>query len=548
MPRHLPLRSLASAFALASAIACGGGDSPAEPPTVQSVTVSQPAASLTAVGQTTTLTAQVRMSNGSTGTQSPTWTSSNPAIATVSSGVVTAVSSGQATITAAVGSISGQATVTVALPTVQTITVTPATPTLVSLGATTPLAAEVRMSNGAVGTQTPTWTSSNTAVATVNGTGTVAAVTNGTTTITAAVGSVTGTATVTVAQAIASVRLLPTDTVVKTASQLRAAALDARGNVVPNAPLQFATTTPAITTVSATGALTPVKTGVARVQVSSGSFTATSIVRTVWNVTKLSDLFPLFEYSASAGQRRALSDVTQNHADARAPLMGQVWSYMETVLPTSGSPLTDMYFTTWPEIWTEVSQFCGGVLFLNQDVWQACATPNQTHWMIPGNSPNDFVLITRFISRQFLLASMTRSGEFPWFLSAYPIWLAGGSFQGATLVGAPLRAMINDFRTGDAQNLLVPLDTLVRTNTTKFYENLPQRTPVAVRMAQSTLFLAYLARDYPTVIPAILARIRATPGNVFTNDALLAEIQTRTGRTIEQLNAEYLVYARGLQP
>ena len=94
----------------------------------------------------------------------------------------------------------------------------------------------------------------------------------------------------------------------------------------------------------------------------------------------------------------------------------------------------------------------------------------------------------------------------------------------------------------------MPLDTLVRTNTTKFYENLPQRTPVAVRMAQSTLFVAYLARDYPTVIPAILARIRATPGNVFTNDAMLAEIQTRTGRTLEQLNTEYLVYARSLQP
>ena len=67
-------------------------------------------------------------------------------------------------------------------------------------------------------------------------------------------------------------------------------------------------------------------------------------------------------------------------------------------------------------------------------------------------------------------------------------------------------------------------------------------------MAQSTLFLAYLAKQYPTVIPAILARIRSTPGGVVTNETVLQDIRTLTGKTIEQLDAEYLVYARALQP
>lgn len=517
-------------------------------PTVTSVTVTPATATLTAAGQTTTLTAAVGLSNGSAGTQAVTWSSSNTAVATVSAaGVVTAVTSGQATITAAVGAVSGQAAITVAIPTVASIAVTPATSTLVSLGASTTLTAAVVLSNGAAGTQRPTWSSSNAAVATVNN-GTVTAVGNGTATIVATIGTVTGSATITVAQAVASVRLLPTDTVIKSATQLRGAALDARGNVIANAPLQWSAATPNLVTLSASGVVTPAATGVARVTVSAGSASTTAIVRAIGSIARPADLSPLFEYVASAGQRRARSDISQSHADARAVIMGQVWSYLETILPSSGSAVTDMYFTTWPEIFLEVSPFCGGVIFPNQDIYQGCNSPTWNHWIIGGTSPNDFVQITRWLSRQFLLSSMTTVAAFPWFLSGYTQWLGGGSFEGTQLVGAPLRAHILDFRAGDAQNLLVPLDTLVRTANTPFYENIALRTPVAVRMAQSGLFVAYLAKEYPTVIPAILARIRATPGAAFTNDLLLQEIITRTGKSLAELNTAYLAYARSLQP
>jgi uncharacterized protein YjdB len=633
MPRHFPLRSLACAVSLVSVLACsGGGDTSSPTPVIQSISVSPPSATLTTVGQTTTLSAQVRLSNGNTGTQSVAWSSSNPAVATVTSGTVTAVSSGQATIlataegvtgqasitvaiptvqsvtvtpaaatltaagqttslaaevrlsngalgtqtpvwtttnasvatvsaggvvtavasgqtniVATVGTIAGQTAITVAIPTVQTVTVSPSTATLPSLGATTALTAEVRMSNGALGTQTPTWTSSNPAVATVSG-GTVTAVANGTTTITATVGLVTGTAAITVAQVVTSVRLLPTDTVIKSAAQLRGAALDARGNVVANAALQWSAVTPNITSVSGTGALTPQATGVARVRVSSGNFNATAIVRTVWNVTRLSDLYPLFEYSASAGQRRAISDVSQSHADARAALMGSVWSYLETILPVSGSAVTEMYFTTWTEIWLEASPFCGGVLIPNSTIYQNCTSPNWIHLMVPGTSPNDFTNITRFLARQFLLSSMTTSSAFPWFLSGYSQWLGGGAFQGSVITGASNRAIITDFMVGDSLGTLAPLDTLVNLPNARFNAGIELRTPVAVRQAQSVIFVDYLNRQYPTLLPAILARIRATPGNTFTNASLLQEITTRTGLTIAQLEGPYLAYARTLRP
>lgn len=556
MSRLHAVRLVVAALALAGTAACSGGDSPSGPktptpiptptPTVQSVVVSPATATLVAAGATTALTSDVRLSNGTSGSQTVTWTSSTPTVATVSTaGVVTAVASGTTTITAAVGAVTGTATITVAIAFVQSVTVTPATSTLASFGATTQVTAAVLMSNGVAGTQTPSWTSSNPAVATVTA-GTVTAVSNGSATITATVGTVTGTAAVTVAQVVASVRVLPTDTVMKTAGPLRASALDARGNVIANAPIVWTAVNPGLATVSQTGAVTPLNPGVARMRVSSGAFQATAIVRSIANIVRLSDMTPLFEYTASAGQRRAYSEISQSNADSRAILMGQVWSYLETVLPSSGTASTDMFFSTWPEIWLEVSPFCNGTLFANQDVYQACTSPTWTHWVVPGGT--DFYHITRWLSRQFLLSSMTRAAEFPWFLGGYTQWLAGGSFQGPAIAGGPLRANIQDFRTGDAQGLLVPIDTLVRTANARFFENLPQRTPVAVRQAQSALFLAYLNRDYPLVIPAILARIRATPGNAFTNDMLIAEIQDRTGRTLAQLEPAYLLYARSLQP
>lgn len=429
-------------------------------------------------------------------------------------------------------------------PTVQSIAVSPLTATLASVGATTSLTAEVRLSNGATGSQAVTWSTSSIAVATVNS-GTVTAVGNGQATVTAAIGQITGSATITVNQAVASIQLLPADSVIKGAMQLRGAALDARGNPVAGAALQWESLTPLITTVDASGNLTPRSTGVARIRITSGSHTSTAIVRTIWNVTELSELFPLFEYTTASAQRRGISDVNQLHADARATAIGNVWSYLETILPASGSVATDMYFTSWPAIWLEAARFCGGQLFPSQTAWQVCTTPTMQHFLIP-ETTDDFRLIARFLARQFLNASSTDTRNFPWFVEGYSQWLAGGQLQGGAVVGKEQPAAIADFRSGDTQILLAPLDTLIRLPNVRYYENLPQRTPVAVRMAQSVMLVSYLAKEYPTVLPAIFAKIRATPGAAYSNAALIQEIVTLTGKTIPELEAAYLVHARAL--
>ncbi|MEO8452315.1 MAG: Ig-like domain-containing protein [Gemmatimonadota bacterium] len=431
--------------------------------------------------------------------------------------------------------------------TVQSVTVSPTTATLSSLGETATIVAEVHLSNGTVGNQAVTWTSSAGNVATVSA-GTVTAAANGQTTITAAVGSINATASITVAQAVASVRLLPGDTVVKSVGQLRGTALDARNNPVANAALQWQSLTPLIITVDQNGNLTPQSTGVARVRISAGTQTATALVRTVWNVTQLSDLFPLFEYTSTTGQRRAISDVSQTHADARAAVMGPVWDYLTTVLPTSGSNATDMYFTTWPQIWTEFIPFCGGQFLVDQINWTSCANPNRKHFLIPpGQQPNDYAEIVRFLGRQFMVASHTASQQFPWFMEGFTQWLAGGTAQTDGTSGKARVVSINDFKTGDTQATLAPLNDLMHLASADFYANLPQRTPVAVRMAQGVVFVSYLATEtQSSALCQVFDAIRATPGAGLSNDGLIQLIVAATGKTVAQLEAGYLAHGRAL--
>lgn len=112
------------------------------------------------------------------------WTSSNTGVATVSaSGVVTAVGNGTATITAKTTdgtNISKTCTVTVTTP-VTGVTVSPTTLTL-NVGGTYTLSKTISPSDAS--NKNVTWSTNNTAVATVDSNGKVTAVARGTCTIT----------------------------------------------------------------------------------------------------------------------------------------------------------------------------------------------------------------------------------------------------------------------------------------------------------------------------------------------------------------------------
>lgn len=169
---------------------------------VATVSVSPGSATLT-VGQSTQLTATTRDASGSVLTgRVITWSSANPAVATVSaSGFVIAVGAGSANITATSEGRSGVALITVQPPApapVATVSVAPGSTTL-TVGATQQLSATLRDAAGAILTgRTIAWQSSTPSVATVSASGLVTAAAAGTATVSATSEGRSGTATVTV--------------------------------------------------------------------------------------------------------------------------------------------------------------------------------------------------------------------------------------------------------------------------------------------------------------------------------------------------------------
>lgn len=173
---------------------------------VASISVALSAASAT-VGQTVTASALVLDATGSPMNRSVSWTSSNNAVATVSSaGTVTALAAGTAQISASTANVSGNATFTV---TAVNPGPTPVASVSVALSAsTTTVGQSVQAtatardaSNNVLSGRVLAWLSSNTAVATVSAAGVVTAVAAGSTQITATSEGITGNAALTVAAA-----------------------------------------------------------------------------------------------------------------------------------------------------------------------------------------------------------------------------------------------------------------------------------------------------------------------------------------------------------
>ena len=166
---------------------------------VATTVVVSPAQANLPVGQNVQLSAVVRDANGTVMSTAPvTWSTSSSGRAVVSStGLVTGVSAGTATITARSGSASGTATINVqALVAVDRIVVTPKDPSI-DVGKTVQLTATLldKQDNVLTG-RTVTWTSSDQSRATVSNTGLVSGIRSGSVTITASSGGKSGNTTV----------------------------------------------------------------------------------------------------------------------------------------------------------------------------------------------------------------------------------------------------------------------------------------------------------------------------------------------------------------
>jgi len=248
----------------------------ANPAVVASVSVSLNAGNIQ-IGQTTQAAATPRDSAGTAiSGRSVTWTSSNPAVATVSSqGQVTAVANGSTSIKATVDGVNGTANLTVSTAVVASVGVTLGSSSLVA-GATTQATATAADALGNTITgRAVTWTSSNTAVATVTNLGVVTAVGGGTASITATVDGVSGSATVVASAPTAATVTVTAPLVSLTAGQTTQATAivrDAGGSQL-NLAATWSSSAPSIATVSATGLITAVAAGSANITATAGGKT-----------------------------------------------------------------------------------------------------------------------------------------------------------------------------------------------------------------------------------------------------------------------------------
>jgi len=249
---------------------------------IASVDVAPAAVDLTALGATAGLTATVTDEEGNTRDDvTVQWTSSEEAIVTVDqNGTVTAQGTGSATVTASVGDVSGTATVNVTQE-VATVLVTPETAS-VEVGSTQQFSAEAQDANGfTIPDAAFAWSSSDEAVATVDGTGLATGQAEGNATIMAESEGVAGTATLTVTVAIASVDVTPATSDLASIGatvQLTATVTDTQGNNVDDATVVWSSSDEAVATVDETGLVTAQGNGSATITATAGDVSGDATV------------------------------------------------------------------------------------------------------------------------------------------------------------------------------------------------------------------------------------------------------------------------------
>lgn len=244
------------------------------PAVLESITVAPATVSVVA-GATTQLTASGHYSDGSQLdlTTSVTWSSDATARATVSNaagsqGLVTGVTAGTANVSATQGTVTSAAVVTVtpAAATLVSIAVTPANPS-VALGRTQQFVATGTYSDSSSAdlSATVTWASATTSVATINATGLATSVSQGTSVVSATLGAVSGSTTLTVGPAVVvSVAVTPASPTVARGltQQFTATATYSDGSALDvSATATWASATPSVATISASGLATGVAEG-----------------------------------------------------------------------------------------------------------------------------------------------------------------------------------------------------------------------------------------------------------------------------------------------
>ncbi|WP_420615792.1 leucine-rich repeat domain-containing protein [Candidatus Palauibacter sp.] len=272
------------------------------------------------------------------------WSSSDSAVAKVdTAGLATAISPGEAVISAAAGPVAGKMELVVLSRVPAGIDITPAMVALAALGDTVRLAARVRDQIGRlIEGATVSWSSLDEAVVTVDSSGLVTAVGRGTTGITAMSGKSSGTAAVSVMQVAGSVIVSPAADTLALGDTLRLAAdaFDANGYEIEEPQLSWSSGDPSVATVDTLGLVRAVSPGEADIVATSGGATGRTVLLVVMPTPTVIKLTPeTLEFGALGDTVRLVAEVLDQLGQAVEDAAVSWSSSNETVATVNKSGL-----------------------------------------------------------------------------------------------------------------------------------------------------------------------------------------------------------------
>jgi len=293
------------------------------------------------VGQSTQLTAVTTDTAGNVVTgRAVTWSTSDPAIATVSaSGVLAAIAPGSVRITASVEGKSGTADVTISNFAVGSVSVQPQTAFVVE-HSSTQLSAVVLDVTGATTTgRVVTWATSNASVATVSSSGLATGIAPGTATITATSEGKAGTSTVTVTPAPADRVVLSapaTNITVGQSLTIGYVVLDAGGLALQGRTPVWASSNTNVATVSAGGVVTAVAPGTVVISATFEGKVGTAPI-TVVAIPVASVTIAPSSASVTVGQTAPLSATPKDASGNVLSGRGIAWSTSDATIASVSS-------------------------------------------------------------------------------------------------------------------------------------------------------------------------------------------------------------------
>ncbi len=315
----------ATLCAAAVFVASGGCTAPSDhiPSTSVVATVAiSPSSISTQVGKTMQLTATARDSAGNVvANHAVTWNSSDTAIAQVSvAGMFVAHAPGSAVIHATIGGKEGSASASVTAVPVASVSVSPTAPS-VQIGGTIQFTATTRDAAGnTLSGRLTTWSSSNTAVATIDGAGKATAVAAGTTTILATSEGISGQATLTVTTTapapVASVTVSLTPATVTAAQTAQATAVlkDAQGNVLTGRSIAWSSSNASVATTSSAGVVSALAAGTSNIIATSEGKTGSATLTVNAPAAGVDTLFVDHFESGALGDAGRWQDIVSNGA------------------------------------------------------------------------------------------------------------------------------------------------------------------------------------------------------------------------------------------